>query len=318
MSLVKGLVRRGAGVATAALVALAGTTFGAPPADAGGAPPALAGRTKVVATTSSWMRVRVPRDASLAIGFTESFDGLDGVSFDEGDGLAAVALAPQVADPQPVAAVRLPRAENRLVDAVGLGPRNCQTEAACELPAGTYRLYVVTDRPVTVELVLRGLSGTTRLRPKLPVGGATSGAEHERFHSTPYTATAASMWGVGFTPQVKARYGMLFYSFWFNGSSTPAAPVPPADHPLLQVGISEACFYDGAPTEETAFLPGCVGGLPRGGQTALKALDDHRYTQWGSEVGVTSGSYGLGANVIHTGIFDRGFAGFWLDLTPPA
>lgn len=263
------------------------------------------------------MHVSIPADATLALGFTEDYKGLQGASFDAGGGLAAVALAPAaVHDPQPVAAVRLPKAENRLVDHVALGPRNCQTTAACDLPAGEYRLYVLTDRPLTVRLTLGGLPGRSKLRPSLALPGAASGAEHETFHQAPYTATGASAWTVGFTPEIRTSYGMLFYSFWFNGSSKPVA-APPADQPLLQVGTSEACFYDGAPQEQTAFFPGCAGGLPRGGHTALKALDDHRYAQYGSEVGVTSGRYGLGAHVLHTGIFDQGFAGFWLDLTPP-
>lgn len=301
-------------VGAAALVLIA--TLGAPPAEAGGAPPVLTRRITVKAAETSWMPVRVAKDATLALGITDDLEGLEAVEFDDGDGLAAVALAPVVDDPQPVAAVRLPHADNRVVDLVGVGPRNCQTESSCRLPAGNYRLYVVTDHPVTVKLTLGGLRGSSTLRPALPLGGAPQGAEHESYRSTPYTGTAASAWSVGFTPQVRTRYGMLFYGFWFNGSAVPAGP-PPADQPLLQVGASEACFYEGAPQEETAFLPGCAGGLPRGGSTSLKALDDHRYAQWGTEVGVKSGSYGLGANVVHTGIFDRGFAGFWLDLTPP-
>jgi hypothetical protein len=90
--------------------------------------------------------------------------------------------------------------------------------------------------------------------------------------------------------------------------------VPPADKPPLQIGEVDGCFYGGRPPSGVAFSPGCPGGVPRGSFTSLKVLDGHRYQQWGTEVGVGSGIYGLGAWAVHTGIFDPGLAGFWLDL----
>nr|MBA2726390.1 hypothetical protein [Actinomycetota bacterium] len=145
------------------------------------------------------------------------------------------------------------------------------------------------------------------------------GAETEYLEESPGSPPVrVSAYGGGFFSKVTSGYGMLFSAFWFNGPEEPVVPVPPLNKPLLQVGSAGTCFYMDEIPSGIEFLPGCPGGFDRGGSKTLKAFDEHRYVQWGQEVGLNTGTYGGGGYAIHTGILDPGSAGFWLDLAPPA
>ena len=299
-----------------ALVVLVAALLPAPRSSAAPAP-AVAGRTVVKATRTGWIPVRIPKPAKLALGFTDDFQNLDGVRFDGGKGLAALVLQSEKDSTGTYTAVRLPAEKNRLARVTSMGPNVCNVAPTCTLEPGTYRLYVVVGPggPVKVTLDFGGLKGSTTLRPTRAARAEVSGPKVEYFHEAPYTATGAAAYGAGFFPEVTAKRALLYTAFWFRGSEDPSVPVPPADQPLLQLGQSGRCFHDVEPeVHDTAFLPGCPGGWDRGGPTALKAVDGYKMVQWGQEVGVPSGTYGLGGYITHTGIFDPGLVGFWLDI----
>lgn len=257
----------------------------------------------------------VPEDARLSLDYYDE-SPLTGPRFSRGTGLAAVILAPDDSDgARALTAVRLPKAPGQVQRLISLGASLCTAEPeGCLVEKGLYRLILVASSRVTVTMTLEGLPGAVTVHPSEPVAGSISEAAPEYSYELPYTVTGVDAMGIGFAPETTGR-AIVFSAFWFRGAEEGIGPVAPADEPLLQVGAAGGCVYFGAPPAVAAFAPGCPQGNDAGTFLTQRALDDFRFLQWGSLGGVPPGVYGLGNYAVHTGIFDPGFIGFWVDAS---
>ncbi|MDQ3914474.1 MAG: hypothetical protein M3323_03950 [Actinomycetota bacterium] len=233
--------------------------------------------------------------------------------FSKGRGFAAVVIAPAERGAQSYIAARIPQPSGIDQKHVSLGPDLCHLDKVCDVPAGHYRLYLVTEGKVTVDLRLQGLAGSSHVEASTPAVGEVSRETESYYHSTPDGLVQIAAHGAGFSPELTGESNMLFTMFWFHGPTEDAGP-PPIDRPLLQVGDAGSCFYDGPPPAD-AYVPGCPGGRERANISTWRALSDFQYLQWGSSSNIGAGEYGWGYFAVHSGIRDPGFVGFWLDIT---
>ena len=270
------------------------------------------GHMTVSAPSSAYVDLRVPRDVRLSLNYW-SRKPLPVPRFSSTEGFAAMVLASQDQVGITYDAFHLPDARGIVQRNVSLGMDFCQLDRACKIPAGNYRLFLVPDGPVRVEIELQGLRGKSSLRIDDPVVGDISGATESYFHSTPRGDVELAAHGVGFSPRLTGEHNFLFSAFWFRGPARPAGPAP-ADKPLVQVGNAGGCLFTGSPPAES-YAPGCPTGSMHGSVSTARALDHFGYQQWGSSANIAPGPYGDGYYAVHTGIRDPGFVGFWLDLT---
>lgn len=259
-----------------------------------------------------YTRLHVAEPARLALNYWDKKGPTP--EFSDGRGFAAVVLAPVEQGAQTYIAGRLPQPNGIDLQHVSLGPDLCQREDACVVPAGDYRLYLVSEGKVTVDLRLDGLPGASRFKVTAPAVGEVSRATESYYHSTPQGPGEVSAHGAGFSPELTGESNLLFTTFWFHGPTEDVGPAP-ADHPLLQVGDAGSCMYAGPPPAG-AYAPGCPGGQRRANISTWRALSDFQYLQWGASTNIGAGEYGWGYFAWHTGVRDPGFVGFWLDITP--
>ncbi|MFN2587693.1 MAG: hypothetical protein ABR613_06225 [Actinomycetota bacterium] len=276
-----------------------------------GAIPKAAGQTTVTAGRLAYTRVEVPEAAGLALQYSKRDHAAP--RFVGGDGFAAVVLVSEDRLDSTFLAARLPRTRSAPRRYVSIGEDLCQLEKACRVPAGTYRLYVVTQEPVRVEIELQGLTGATTIAATTAATGELSGATESYFHSTPGGPVEVAAHGAGFSPEPTGRANLIFSTFWFAGSDHVITPAP-ANKPLLQVGDAGICRFRGSPPPE-AYAPGCPTGDMRGNFSTFRAVSDFAFQHWGAAIGIGPGQYGWGNFAVHTGIRDPGFVGFWLDVT---
>jgi hypothetical protein len=270
------------------------------------------GHMRVTGSGVVYTNLRVPEPARFSLNYWDG--GLPVPRFSKGDGFAAVVLSPASRGAENYIAARLPQPSTPGVDRVSLGPDICQLDKACEIPAGDYRLYLVSEGKVTVDLLLEGLSGTARVKVSRPAVGELSRATESYHHDAGSSGLEMDAHGAGFSPELTGKSNLLFSVFWFHGPREKVGP-PPADKPLLQLGDAGHCSYDGPPPAD-AYAPGCPGGWERGNHSTWKALSDFDHVQWGSSSNIKAGSYGDGYFAVHSGIRNPGFVGFWLDITP--
>jgi hypothetical protein len=278
--------------------------------------PRAAGTVVVKGSRTSAISLHVPEDARLSLNYFDRSSST-GPNFTDEPGLAAVILTRQTraGSAQALTAVRLPEAPGQVQRLVSFGPGNCMLRSAgCRVVAGRYRLILVTDSSASVTLRFEGLSGSTTLRPAEPVAGAIADPVPEYSYHLPYTATGFGATGVGFAPETTGR-AIIFSAFWFRGADKGVGSSAPADKPLLQVGAAGACAYFDHPPAVGAFTPGCPGGSEAGTFLTQRVFDDFGFLQWNQLGGVPPGTYGLGNYAVHTGIFDPGFIGFWVDAS---
>jgi hypothetical protein len=266
----------------------------------------------VSAASSAYVDLHIPADARLSLNYWSRKD-LATPRFSKGDGLAALVLASLERVGITYDAFRLPNEKGVAQRNVSLGPDICQLSRHCDVAAGAYRLFLVTDVPASVEIELKGLRGRSNLELDRPMVGEISGATASYFHGTEEGTAEVAAHGVGFSPDATGESNFLFSAFWFRGHDRPVGPSP-ADKPLLQVGEAGDCSFSGSPPAE-AYARGCPTGESGFNMTTARALDDFGYQQWGSSANIGPGQYGLGYYAWHTGIRDPGFIGFWLDLT---
>lgn len=131
----------------------------------------------------------------------------------------------------------------------GLGPDQ-------ELPAGNYRLYVVTDgAPVKIDLEFENLEGRTNLAPAHAAAAKlVSLRARGRGHRTD-SVYAGGAYGIAAGSRGIALLGLSL-----------RAPA----HVLTAYG---KCIYEERPPEGTAFLPGCPNPSPTFGVAPQPATD---------------------------------------------
>lgn len=284
----------------------------AAPAHAGAGGVEAKGRMKLTGSGVVYTDLHVPEPAQLSLNYWD--EGLLVPRFSKGDGFAAVVLSPVARGAEKYIAARLPQPSTAGWDRVSFGPDLCHIDRTCEVPAGDYRLYLVSEGKVTVDLLLEGLPGSARVKVSKPAVGELSRATEAYFHGAGSSGLQMDAHGAGFSPELTGKSNLLFSVFWFHGPREKAGPAP-ADKPLLQLGDAGHCQYDGPPPAD-AYAPGCPGGWQRGNHSTWKALSEFDHLQWGTSSNIGPGSYGDGYFAVHSGIRNPGFVGFWLDITP--
>jgi hypothetical protein len=266
----------------------------------------------VSASSSAYTDIHIPQGARLSLNYWTRKD-VPTPRFSQGPGFVALVLASREAIGVTYSAVRLPAEKGVFQRHISLAPDFCQLDRFCKIPAGSYRLFLVTDVPASVEVEFKGLRGSSNVELKRQMTGDISGATESYFHSTPQGPVEVDAHGAGFSPTLSGRANFIFSAFWFRGSNEPAGPAP-ADKPLLQAGATGECFFGGSPLAPEAYAPGCPTGEPGSNHTTTRALSDFGSLQWGSAGNIRPGPYGVGYYAVHTGIRNAGFVGFWLDL----
>ena len=148
------------------LVPLLAAALGAPPAVAAPARTSLGGTVRVTGSRTTVVEVRLPKAVDIS-----SFQAPKGSSITGSGRVVGLMLLDAKLGTRAVSYLRYgfctapgctsPLAHNWFL-ARGDGP----TKPVATIPAGDYRLVLVTDgRPVTVVLKLPGLKGTSNLRP---------------------------------------------------------------------------------------------------------------------------------------------------------
>ncbi|HEX2294395.1 MAG TPA: hypothetical protein VHN37_03715 [Actinomycetota bacterium] len=275
-----------------------------------------AGTVLVRGSVTGSASLEISQDTHLSLNYFDD-SGKPGPTFSSGSGLAAVVLTPATESgaARALSAVRLPKAPGQVQRLVSFGPKNCMLDATgCPVAAGEYRLFLVTESNVTVRLEFEGLAGRATVRPTEPVSGSIARPAPEYSYGLPYTVTGLNAVGAGFSADTTGR-AIVFSAFWFRGAREGVGPVSPADKPLAQVGFAGACAYFDRPPAVGAFAPGCPGGSEVGTFATQRVFDDFGFLQWNQLGGVAPGTYGLGNYAVHSGIFDPGFVGFWIDAS---
>jgi hypothetical protein len=136
--------------------------------------PALAGTTRVLAEKTSVVSVRLPKPVSVRDGVNE-IPGFETAGPTEG--IVAFALVRDSSELFGLLGGRLPSgapffSEDHPIEFLlplgASGP--VPEESSFALPAGDYKLYVITDGPAEVVLTLDGLTGKTGIRARGDVG----------------------------------------------------------------------------------------------------------------------------------------------------
>lgn len=282
---------------TAAVAAAITATFVVSPVHA--ARPALAGDTVVTASRNAYVSVQVPRTATLRDPLV-----LDGAAGDV-----------QVSSPGRQAAFVLVQENasdaDRLVVVGGRVPDPKQVlhytqvasgrvvNGAAVIPAGNYRLYLISDRgPTTVRLRFGGLRGSTRLNA-VSRANARFGQPAASLDSTPARATYA----VGADMATSGRtlfLGAMYVSYDKHVDT-----------------VYSDCFYFERPTSPAPYFPGCPSPEYRSfAPISLpgSALGAARHLLLSSWLPLASGHYGGGVSFVSaTPASDVRYGQIWLN-----
>jgi hypothetical protein len=259
---------------------------------------ALAGTTVISGTRTASIAVRLPRPATIKDPlFADGAAGdLSITTSGRFAGFVLVQERPGAAEQAVVVGGNVPDGAGRLnfvYPASGfIGG------AAWRLPAGDYRLYLVTERAARLTLRLHGLTGTARLAPKT-AARATLLFPEASLDSEPARATYA----VGADTKLTGSRA-LFFSTMYVGY---AAHVDT---------VYSNCFYYGKPSGPSPYLPGCpspeervitpVSLPPDGGSAA-------RHLLLNSNLPLEAGAYGAGTSFVSaTPADDVDYLQFWL------
>lgn len=274
--------------------------------------PKVAGATTFkVKSGAAWGSIRLNRPTQVSLQWTRELAGLRGVKFPTSDRMQVLVLVPQGKLSPSVQAVALPPAEKRAAEVVALGRNLCER---CDLAAGSYDVFVLGGSSRGITVFFEGLDGTTTIELNHKARGGLKDADDEFSLGTPYLISGIDSYGAGYFVDVDSRNTLLFHALWYRGADEPPVPGAPVDEPLASIGHSADCLYRDNPPPGMGFAPGCPGGQSGFGLTSAWMLQKKRYLRWGARLGSQPGTYGIGAWAIHTGIFDPGFAGFWLEL----
>lgn len=159
-------------VLAAAVVAAVVTPAAAAPAK----PPTLTGTVTVAGSTTGYVSVVLAKAAVLAAGLGP--EAAAAVRVSGGGAFAGFALKSEVHEGPFIVGghspASAPDADNPEVLTINYGSGGLGGDY--ELPAGKYRLYLITGgKPTTVRLKFRGLSGTSRLQPTTPTRAVVNG-----------------------------------------------------------------------------------------------------------------------------------------------
>ena len=280
-------------------------------------PPVVAGKTRVVATQTSRLQVRVPSEAYLNIESVErngeyrvpALDDIEGegrllgfaLAADPGDGedldIVALQLPQKVLGEVHVALGSKAREDRNTTD-----PTGC---FRCRIPPGEYTLYVIADRePVAVTINFEGLEGETELVASRPVPMQQEHSEvSENTATVPGRAEYSSAGVTGALPSDGMRVDVAYFGSGMD-------PVPVAGY-RGGAGQYGRCRY-GATLPPVA--PGCPGGQNDGPALAASASGGYYYVGFTRAANLGAGSSSVGAYAVHAGldIGVGGVAAFWM------
>lgn len=286
-----------------ALLAVLATLVPAIPAAGAPLRPELAGTTVLTGSQTSVVPVRLSRPATLT---APDFGGGAGVVASGGGRLAGFALVSDEDRPERIlVGGRLPWNVSASLPSVTVviplagypffGPY--------EIPAGDYRLYLLTDgEPARVELRFGGLDGETTLQPVQAV------PQTFRVLDEPLIATPGQGYvALGSSARLSSN-GLIFNSRLARYESYIGERV-------------ESCVYE-RETTDTDFAPNCP---PDGAGLALVTADlsagaaGGATLDWGGVPHLTPGAWGTGFNQQSVGsLVSVQYMALWLDYEPAA
>lgn len=241
-------MRAGAAALMLAATTLAVDLYAQPAAQAASAV-ALAGRTHLSGTSTAAIKVLIPRDARIDLRPKANDLAIDG----KGRLTGFVLTAANVADIDRPTVVALDakacdtdgRCMNRPVRTFTRGNTSSQS---AKLPKGPYLLYLVTDgKPVSVDISIAGLSGSTSLAPTKSVHAGIDQPEEV------ITETTNTIYSNGRSIDVDGPSTMWLTMMTMSGEAWAA-------------GSYGHCIYRGEPPPPPiGFAPGC----PAGGGSAI-------------------------------------------------
>lgn len=306
--------RRAAAYALGAVLAVSATVL-AVPASSALAVPQLAGTVTLSGSTTGYVPVVVPKEAVLPGGLGPEAAAASQVT--GGGAFAGFALVQDGLDGTTVLAGHSKAtADAARRDGAFRAQYFAATSTDTPVPAGRYRLYLVTDgEPAKVTLKFRGLTGTTSLTPTTrtravfntgplaPVGPAPAGGVYSTGHAVTMT-----------TP---------FLHFFINELDTQAHTET----------VSRTCFYPGRPTGPMPYGPACASAEypPRFGDgfvfpTSDENVNGAAYHTWGGNfLRVQDGAdqvtqdFGAGISVTTASVVkSTDYTQVWLELNPAA
>lgn len=278
-------------VASAALLA---GIIGGLPADAGSSVVDLGRWTTLTGSRTGYVPVRLTRAVHVASGVRPA------VKVTGGGTLRAVVLVSDLPglDAPSLVIPRLPAASTRDLD-YRFGGADPVTDVSIgitrRLPPGRYRLYLVTEGPVSVRFELPGLTGAERrTSPHKPTG--------HRWRSTETPAVngvVPPVFAAGFDDELKSP-GTFFWAQYKVG---------PAD---LSSSSSLCLYEEGAVSPALHSVPGCVGGsgvhLVTGANMPTAMID------WSTGAHRAPGPLGLGGYFAGAAsLTASGMVALWLD-----
>lgn len=278
------------GVAAAVLSLTAGPAGAAPKIAV------LRGRTVAVADSTSFTTVRVPRAIDIKDGWTITSHGRGRIR-----GFVLTQVGENILE-TPTYAMVFPgyctTAGCGEPEEQGGGSGFLTGTEDWDLPAGTYRMYVIADSaPVRIELGIAGYSGRTTIPVTEPAA-----VDFDSFRSHPITTPDGTIYaGGGFSDIGGGVRGFTTAKMWALGSSPP--------RPF----VTGNCLYYQRehPAPEHAFAPGCPGS---GRTPAFFVIPDAS----GYVAGMTALHplpYGIGAHSINPLAGSFGGAAVWMPLT---
>lgn len=248
----------------------------AQPSSAAPAPvPSLAGTVTISGTVSGYAEVVLPKPAVLAGGLGP--EAAAAIKVSGGGQFAGFALAAEdedgpliVGGHSPASAPTAERPEE-----LTLNYRAGVISGDYELAAGRYRLYLITgDKPTTVTLKLRGLTGTSRLTPTTRTDAVVSGGPLA-------AATGSDAAGAVYSRGDAANVTTPFVQFYVNK----------LDAQVHTETVNRACLYVGRrPSGPLAYGPACASvdpqtGVAFGGGFVFAVSDENvfggAYYSWG-------------------------------------
>jgi hypothetical protein len=254
--------------------------------------PELAGVNQISGDRSGYLDVRIPdpvrisfdsrpsRNTTFAI-TSEGFAGVMLRRLDAGEDPTTLVAAARF-EPGMLCGCEAP-AESLTVGIDGVEPQ-ASTDYSWEIPAGSYRLYLLTDgRPADVRITLSGRDGNRVLHPEHgvenpvpeaipPLGAIASGPFQSFGRGDLLRSKGAQLWG-----------GVVYITS--NGD--------------VEV---EGCSHSGSDPITTVFTPGCPGGTSGGGYGYTYALTEGTSVYGAGFVAERdAGDWSVGGSVLSAG-----------------
>lgn len=260
--------------------------------------PVLRGRTVAVADSTSFTTVRVPRPIDIAEGWEITSHGRGRLR-----GLVLTQVGENILD-TPTYAMVFPgyctTAGCGDPEERGGGSGFLTGTEDWNLPAGTYRMYVIADAArVRIEVGIDGYSGRTTIPVTQPAA-----VDFDSFRSHAITTPDGTIYaGGGFSELGGGVRGFATMKMW-GLSNALGSPRPTA--------FQGCWYYDRShPAPDHAFLPGCPGS---GRTPGLHVIPDGS----GYVYGLTAlhpMPYGIGGHSVNAASGPFGGAAVWMPLT---